>query len=155
MFLRASSTARSFLAWALAGAATLLTGCAMSTPYRGSAAVPAGGALLVVTHAVIDPAQRSEFIDQTLKVLDTMQGQPGLVGYSVRRQLLGNEVWTLTLWADHAAMVRFVSQPAHWDAVTVSGGAIRSMAVRRLTLPSGAPAPGWGEALAMLQKPAP
>jgi hypothetical protein len=151
----AAFTFRPLLAWALAGAASLLTGCAISTPYRGSTAAPPGGALLIVTHAVVDPAGRSEFFTQTLKVLDSMDGQPGLVGYSVRRQLVGNEVWTMTLWADHGAMVRFVSQPVHWDAMTVSGSAIRSMAVRRRMLPGGAPAPGWAEALRLLQATAP
>ncbi|WP_291751604.1 hypothetical protein [Limnobacter sp. UBA6514] len=45
--------------------------------------------------------------------MKSLQGQPGLLAYSVRRQLFGNQAWTLTLWESENSKSAFIRSSAH------------------------------------------
>lgn len=139
---------------AAAAVTSLLCACAISTPFRGMAPAT-DSAVLVVTHAVLDPRTRADFDAQTRNVVDGLPLQPGLLGYSVRRELLGNQVWTITVWADEAARARFVASALHREAMAEGSAAITSIRVRRFALPEGSLPVRWRQALELLDGPAP
>jgi len=147
---------------AVAGASLLLLalalalgGCTIATPYRAiqHAQAPADGDTVVVaiTKAVVDPATRGPFDAQVRAVLRSMPGQPGLVGYSVRRELFGRNLWTLTVWENDAALAAFAKGAAHSEAVRVGSPALQDARFARLTMPRGAPPLSWPAALEILR----
>lgn len=44
--------------------------------------------VLVLTHIVVNTEPREEFDRQTKAVIDSIRSQPGLIGFSARRELL-------------------------------------------------------------------
>lgn len=122
----------------LAALAGLLPGCAVARPFSGPAvdagAPPDAPVTMVITHAVVDRARRRPFDDYTRRLVAALDaGQyEGLVGFSVRKELLGDEVWTVTVWSDPQAMQRFAGSELHRDAMRRAGDALRSVEVRHV-----------------------
>ncbi|MEB0031430.1 antibiotic biosynthesis monooxygenase family protein [Undibacterium sp. RTI2.1] len=121
----------------------LITGCSVSTPFKWVngelqkktiGAIENDQVLVAITHANIDPDKRDLFNAGAYRVLDSLPSQPGLLGYSVRRQLFGDEVWTATVWLDEESMLRFVQSPAHVQAVRESRSAVRNIQYTRLLI---------------------
>lgn len=133
-----------------------LTGCTIATPYRaGSESAPPSPdarRVVVITHAVLDRQARAEFDRQTRRVAESLRGQPGLIGYSLRRELLGDEVWTMTEWRDEAARARFVASPIHREAMAGGASALRSVRFARIELPAAQLPLTWSRALELLEQ---
>ena len=134
-------------------AAALLSGCAISTPFRRvtppDVALPSTMAVSV-TYASVRADRRADFDDYTRRVLATLPGQPGLIGWSVRRQIIGHEVWTMTVWQDEASRARFVDSPAHRAAIASALPMVERVRFARLQLGPGDLPLGWPQALAAL-----
>jgi quinol monooxygenase YgiN len=135
----------------------LLAGCAISTPYphvnlseQRESHKPV---ILVITKIVINPQERQAFDRETAKVMRDMSKQPGLIGYSARRQLFGNEGWTISLWEDAAALDRFVRSDVHATAIEKSMSAVQTIDVKRMSMPLGSIPPDWPAALSLLAEP--
>ncbi len=134
-----------------------LGGCAIATPWPRIAATPDGGdekVVLVLTHVVVDPKQRSEFDRQTGKVLASMSSHPGLIGYAARRQLFGNEGWTMSVWASDEARAQFVRSAVHREAIAKSMPALVTVELKRLTLARTDLPADWDQVLSLLADPA-
>ncbi|MFZ6815503.1 antibiotic biosynthesis monooxygenase family protein [Undibacterium sp. Rencai35W] len=140
---------------------TLVTGCSISTPFKwvdehkrkSTLAENQDEQLLVaVTHATIDATKRKLFDQGASRVIDSLLVQPGLIGYSVRRQLFGDEVWTATVWSDEASMLRFVQSPAHLQAVKESSAAIRNIDYTRIYMRRDELPASWSRLLYASQK---
>ena len=130
----------------------LITGCSVATPFKwvnGESAKKTLGAidndqvLVAITHANIDSDKRDVFDAGAYRVLASLPAQPGLLAYSVRRQLFGDEVWTATIWLDEGSMLRFVQSPAHVQAVRESQSAVRQIEYTRLLIARSDLPPSW------------
>ncbi|WP_144186637.1 antibiotic biosynthesis monooxygenase family protein [Elioraea rosea] len=134
--------------------AALVGGCAIATPFRSTAGGGDGGAPAVValTEATLGPdsAARSAFWEGVWAVERTLKDQPGLIGYSVRRELLGNRTWTMTMWETEADLDRFVLSPAHRAAMASGRAALTGTRFARLERRRGDGPPSWAEALDVL-----
>lgn len=104
----------------------LTSGCRVGYPFRGpgydarqGVVHPDAGkqVLLVVTRGDIAAGAGDEFANQLRAVLDSMNEQDGLIGYSFRKELLGSRVWTMSVWIDRASIERFVRSTAHREAM--------------------------------------
>lgn len=130
-----------------------LGGCAIGMPYRTVSAPPDPGAPVVValTWATVDPQRRASFDRYTARLLDILPQQPGLLGYSVRREVFGNEAWTMTVWSSDEARRAFVHSPLHQEAILESYAAVtRTRFVRYVASPAELP-PRWDDSLRRLQ----
>lgn len=116
---------------------------------------PNQSVLLAITHAELVPAHRAVFDDAANRVLAVLPQQPGLVGYSVRSRILGNEVWTATVWTDEAAMTAFVRSPEHTAAVRDGAVAVKTIQYQRVRLPVSALPLNWDRLLHELAKAPP
>lgn len=135
-----------------------LGGCAISTPFPNWGSKPPAiseeALVLVLTHIVVNTEQREEFDRQTKRVIDSMRSQPGLIGFSARRELFGNQGWTLSVWANEQARADFVRSAVHQEAIAKSAPAIVTIELKRLTLPREKLPANWAQALALLNDPA-
>lgn len=134
----------------------VLTGCAISTPFKwpGLEEVKKARALEVVvaiTHVVVKPEHKSEFFRETSNVADAISKSPGLVGYSVRRELLGNQGWTVSVWRDEDSLRRFVYTPEHMRAMSRGEHALKSSEFYRVKVPTESLPLDWSRILALMQ----
>jgi heme-degrading monooxygenase HmoA len=140
---------------ALASLAGLVVGCTIATPFRQLQPEPEGHdatVVLVLTHAIVDNETRAPFDDYTARVVASLKNQPGLIGYAVRRQLFGNEAWTMTVWRDDAARAAFVLGTMHQEAMLNGGPALTSARFRRLQVPASEVPVSWRRAEELLDE---
>jgi quinol monooxygenase YgiN len=140
--------------WAAAAlcalAAAVLPGCAISTPFprwQAGALPPDQPVVLVVSRVVVDPARRAEFDRQTRRVIDQMAAQPGLIGYSARRELFGSQAWTVSAWESEAHRAAFMRSAVHRQAIDQGMEGVVSVELKRLTVPRSALPANWPETL--------
>ena len=146
---------------AFVSALLALGGCSVGTPFQtiekaDQSNLPGreDARIAVVTEFVMgsDRAARGRFWDQVWTVERSLKNQPGLVGYALRRELLGDRAWTLTVWKDEQSIRNFVRSAAHQTAIAQVGSTALRMRFARFAVPANAPPPGWDEALAQLEK---
>ena len=134
----------------------LLGACAISTPFPRLKMSGAGAddqVVVVLTHIVVDSNQRSEFDRQTRRVIDSLPSHSGMLGYSARRQIFGNEAWTMSMWASDADRAGFVRSAVHQEAIAKSAPAIVNIQLKRLSLTRKDVPAGWPRALELLAQP--
>lgn len=145
---------------ALGLAAFVLSGCKVGYPFSGPGYEPALGVthpaadnrvLVAVTTGQITRGSGAAFAEQLREVMDSLPGEPGLIGFAVRRQLVGNRVWTMSVWTDEAALARFLAGPAHREAVRVGGIPAESVSSTTYWLPVEQVPPSWAEAVGQLE----
>jgi heme-degrading monooxygenase HmoA len=136
---------------------TLTAGCTLAKPYVDTsdrAGSPAGDVVVVVTHAVIDNQERAPFDAYVHRLSDAMDSRKydGLLGFSIRKILFGDEVWTLTVWRDEASLRGFMRSGMHREAIAAAPGAVLSLRSRHFTRAADAPPITWAEAIAKLEQ---
>jgi heme-degrading monooxygenase HmoA len=142
---------RSLLATSLLG---LLGGCAIGTPLDVRtlrAQAPAGPLQVSITHATVDPARRAEFNRWTRRVNADLDGQPGLLLHSIRRELLGDQAWTFTVWASAEDRERFVRSTTHRRAMAEGSTGIAALRTVRVERTADALPEDWDAVLALLE----
>jgi heme-degrading monooxygenase HmoA len=132
--------------------AALLSGCAISTPFKwpgfdrkAGITIPHQGDSVVIalTNAVLDSDTRAPFDDHTQRVYKSIATQPGLIGYSIRREIIGNQAWTATIWTDEDALRQFVYSPAHLRAMDAGSLALLDSKFVRIRVPVNALPVSW------------
>ncbi len=145
------------------GTLLLLSNCAVSTPFRGPGFNDARGVssehlghsvVVALTHAVLT-GDRSTFDEQSRQVADSMESHEGLIAYSVRKQLLGNERWTMTVWTDEEALARFVQSRVHRRAIEQGMPALGNTRFHHFQIPASELPLSWSRALAILEDQGP
>jgi heme-degrading monooxygenase HmoA len=154
---RPSRAARLRLALAAAFAGAL-AGCAIATPYKttdAGAALPKNAPTVVaVTLAVVsdDRAARKVFWENVWRIERALPEQPGLLGYSLRQELLGNKAWTMTAWRSEEDLRRFVASPLHRQAIDATPPALVDSRFVRVARTNGQLPLRWDEALEELSR---
>jgi len=98
--------------------AIFLSGCRIGYPFKGPGYDSCRG---VVHPDAVAPGSQDKFSQQIRAVLNTMDTHDGLIGYSVRRELFGSRVWTMSVWIDQESMERFAQSPTHRSAIRQGG----------------------------------
>jgi len=133
-----------------------LTGCTISTPQRvrplAKGDNPDAQVFVSVTGARVQSGERAEFDRLTRRLHTTLEGQPGLLSHSIRREVFGLQAWTLTAWSSEAARDSFFRSPMHLEAMTTSAKLLAEVRVRRLTLRRNELPLSWNRALELLEK---
>jgi len=83
-------------------------------------------------------------------IQEQLEDARGLVGYSMRVQLLGKKAWTLSVWEDEAALQEFVRKSPPADTMRkpiIQPGKARFV---RFKLDGSKVTPSWDEALGQL-----
>src|SRR5438128_7581284 len=61
------------------------------------------------------------FIRQSNAIQKQLKGSRGLIGYSLRAQLLGKKAWTVSIWEDARALIEFVGKSHHVVPIKIVG----------------------------------
>ncbi|MEM9487756.1 MAG: antibiotic biosynthesis monooxygenase family protein [Myxococcota bacterium] len=137
----------------------LKNGCTVARPFSGpglSALSDSDTApdtvIVALTHAVVDTAIRGDFDDHTMRVAEALDGFDGFIGYSIRKELLGDEAWTMTVWADRDALDRFVESPIHQRAIAAGESALRQARFHTFEVAATEIPLSWDRALAILDE---
>ncbi|MEM0896102.1 MAG: antibiotic biosynthesis monooxygenase [Verrucomicrobiota bacterium] len=80
-----------------------------------------GPVVVAVTDGEIASGKGRAFFQELTRVLDAIPESDGLIGYAVRKELLGGRVWTLSAWTNHEALNSFVRSESHREAVKAGG----------------------------------
>lgn len=144
-------------------AAALIGGCEVAHPFRGPAFDRERGAvnldpdrvlLVALTRGDVAADGGNGFGPALRDVLDGMDAHDGLVGYSVRRQLLGPRVWTMSVWTDRESLEKFLASPAHRAAVRNGGIPGEAVISAYLEVPAGQVPIPWARAKSVLAEAA-
>jgi heme-degrading monooxygenase HmoA len=112
----------------------LLQGCAYSAPFRGPgysstdfiSKTPINKPVVVaVTNAKLnDTKTAKEFKSRSREIYKNLEENEGYIGGSVRLELFGDELWTVTVWQDKKSLQKFVDSSRHLDAVYMTNEAM-------------------------------
>ncbi|MEO1503391.1 MAG: antibiotic biosynthesis monooxygenase family protein [Pseudomonadota bacterium] len=134
-----------------------LNGCAISTPFRSTDApslsntqADDGRVIVVITEARVTREGRRDFSAGSAAVVEGLDRQPGLLGYSVRQELFGERAWTMTAWRDRASLELFLNGQPHRRVADragdmLSGGRFAQTEIEESELPL-----SWSEAMRLL-----
>ena len=118
--------------------------------------IPSDQAVVVsISAAEHKKGQRKEFFRDTRRVLAELANQPGLIGYSFRFEVFGNEAWTMTAWINEEARDTFVQSPAHLIAVRRSGQTAQRLRFVTLNLPRSSLPMTWKDAMSLTENASP
>lgn len=95
---------------------------------------PSAPVVVSLTHAHIYTDKRRAFESATLALFRQMGGAEGLLMYSIRRELLGDQAWTMTAWRTDESRDRFIASEMHSRALLSARDSISSMRSRRIVL---------------------
>ena len=111
-----------------------------------------GKVVVAVTTGLIERGKGAAFFEHLNRVISSMPGNEGLVGWSARKELLGRTVWTQSVWTNEEALDGFLRSPAHREAAR-SGGIPRSSVRYAIAEVSPDEIPlSWGRAAELLEK---
>lgn len=109
---------------------TLFTAsCTISTPLRDKRLEGRKSLVVVaVTNAILKPGrEKGLFFKYSKEILEKLPNHKGYLGGSIRREVFGNEAWTLTVWESEAALQNFVMSGEHLNAMYMAEKALLKM----------------------------
>lgn len=139
------------------------SGCVLATPFRGPAysywdgiASEARGAgdtvVIALTFARLgeDDRRNEAFRSNLGPVVESLDAQPGLIGYSIRKAVFGKDFWTMTVWKDEASLDAFVMGRRHSRAMMEGSTAPSESRFARVQVPADRAPLDWDNALEIL-----
>ena len=135
-----------------------LGGCTIATPFRlqppadAAAADPDAVAHVSITRAKVDTNNRGRFDAYVARLSRILPNQPGLIGYSLRQELFGDELWTVTAWQTKEARTAFVRGELHLEAIREGGPALVDTRFARAEIRIRDLPLAWPRALEILDK---
>jgi heme-degrading monooxygenase HmoA len=80
-----------------------------------------------------------------------MSEMPGLITHALRREIFGNQGWTLTVWEDAASVNAFMRSGAHARAMEAAAGTFADARFAQIRMPVSDVPRDWDAALALLE----
>ncbi len=153
--IKIMNTVHNTWAKALVALATvMLSACTISTPYKSMPAMdklPATQPVIVVVTYANVGTDRGRFYENVWLVADSMDRQPGLLGYSLRRELFGHQAWTMTAWQDQQSIASFASSGIHQQAIDTSYASLNAVRFARFETTLDELPLDWDTALELLE----
>lgn len=138
-----------------------VSSCVISTPFKrtdtGQEAANIGEqnrVIVALTHATLKQGKdhKHNFYRYVDSVVDSMEAQQGMLGYSIRRQLFGREAWTMTVWQDQDSLLAFKTGDAHSQAMQFGSSSLESAVFAQVEIsPSEIPLK-WAQAEQILEQ---
>jgi quinol monooxygenase YgiN len=91
--------------------------------------------------------QIPRFLLHTARIAAQLKKSRGLLGYSLRAELMARRFWTLSVWQDEAALDDFVHAEPHAEAMAALAPHMGATRFLRWTLTGSQLPPRWDDAL--------
>jgi heme-degrading monooxygenase HmoA len=107
-----------------------------------------------ITHVTLGDEREKNgvFWDYTRQVIESLPEHQGYLGHKLRKKLLADEAWTMTVWADEDALDQFVRGSVHVMAMGNGLPAVKSARFVRLILPRTQTPLDWDTAEQMMSE---
>ncbi len=138
-----------------------LSACTVSSPFEGpgfdeqeGVTVEGSDRLVVaVTNGELRGGSdlRARFWDHVSRVEATLAARPGYMGHSKRRELFGDQVWTLSVWRDEASLEDFVRSDVHQTAISEGMASLKTARFARFEIERKKLPITWERALTALE----
>jgi heme-degrading monooxygenase HmoA len=111
----------------------LNVGCAISPPISGPLIDRSSKKLLVdsssdvvvaLTNAQLIRKERKPFDRSSQEIYKSLESYPGYIGGTIRLELFGDQVWTMTMWESESALKNFVVSARHLNAMYLTNQAM-------------------------------
>ena len=123
----------------------LLGGCKVSTPLSGPGYDSEKGVTVIgndkltigLTYVYIgdDRELNKSFWTNVKKVTSYLETSPtGFIAYSIRKEIVGNQAWTMTVWESEESLNAFVRSDVHQKAITESRDALQKVGFVRFEI---------------------
>ena len=107
--------------------------------------------LVAITHTQVRPGQQKQFMSFVKQVENTLKNQLGLYGYSLRKELLGDQAWTMTVWYDESSMNSFKITYSHRSAMSSANSMLLNARFAKAWVDQSSLPIKWKNALKMLE----
>ena len=87
------------------------------------------------------------FFRYTMGIQRQLRKTPGAIGYSLRAKVLRRKFWTLSVWEDDRALVAFVSDAPHGEAMKSIAPHMGATKFTRWKVAGSAIPPTWEDAM--------
>lgn len=101
---------------------------------------------VMLTYGKLDGDKREPFDRYVGIIDDALPQSPGLIGYSLRKELFGDEVWTMSVWDSQDSLWRFVYGDVHGAAMSEASEASIIFTSALFERPAGEIPLDWEEA---------
>ena len=80
--------------------------------------------VLALTNAKLLRSKRSGFDSRSREIFKNIKSYDGYIGGTVKVEVFGDEVWTMTVWEDEISLNKFVESSRHLDAMYMTSDAM-------------------------------
>ena len=139
----------------------LLSSCTIGSPFKGpgfkSGTVTAetnnDQVIVGLTYIQTGPDDQKNdlFWNHVMQVYDSMESHKGLIGYAIRRELFGDQGWTMSVWENEQSLNDFVRSEIHQAAIKNGMPALEQTRFARLTVHKDQIPLKWEEATEILR----
>ena len=136
-----------------------ISGCVqLSTGFKKgeafSSVSPDKQVVVGITHVTVKQESdlRDQFWDNTFNVVDSLSNYQGYLGHKLRKDIMGNEGWTMTVWEEEPQMLEFVSGSDHTRAIGKSIAAVEKARFVRATVAFSEIPLSWEKAEALMEE---
>jgi quinol monooxygenase YgiN len=81
----------------------------------------------------------------TLRIMHTLKRSDGLIGYSLKADLIRKTFWTASAWRDEAALTRFANSDTHGAAITALQPHMADARIETFTVAGSDLPPTWAD----------
>lgn len=112
----------------------LTSSCVFAPPFKGPkydaktkslTLDPNREVILALTNATLERKKRGGFDSRSKTIFQNLESYEGYIGGTVRVEIFGDEVWTMTVWENEAALQNFVNSTRHLDAMYMTNQAMK------------------------------
>ena len=140
-------------------ALTFALACTPAEPLEGPGYNETDGLLIdaeelvvAITYADVAAGQKRAFNDHVEAVVEQTEESPGFVARSLRGEIPGREVWTLTVWEDEESLLAFATSGAHLEAMSEYAALTEVAESRTWTIDASEMPVDWDDALLHLEE---
>ena len=132
----------------------LLSGCTIGRPLNGPGynqrlkaltGDPERVVVVAITHAELDRSHRRPFDKKSQEIYKSLESYPGYIAGSIRLRLLGEHVWTYSIWENENDLKNFINSKQHMGAIYSTDKAIKRMRSIQVKMPAGKVPIQWKE----------
>ncbi len=138
-----------------------ISSCSISTPFSAPQSWEGARSadndrevVLSVTHITLkrDSRSKTKFWRSVRLIDEAIANNSGFIGYAKRREVFGENAWTVSAWQDASSLRAFIQSDAHRHAMEQAADTFADARFARVTVPMRRIPLSWEETLSILER---